>query len=69
MNNEVGTKRSSSIVIKDESKRVKTEDITEETINKLFRDKKIDEIVMSIGKIKNLDLHTKVFEKLSMFIV
>ena len=68
MNNEVGTKRSSSIVIKDEFKRVKTEDITEETINKLFRDKKIDEIVMSIGKIKNLDLHTKVFEKLSMFL-
>ena len=66
-NNDVGSKRSSSILIIGDEKRIKTDDIfTEETFNNLLKEKKIDEIVKSISKIKNLALHTKVFEKLSM---
>lgn len=66
-NNEAGFKRSSSILISGDEKRLKTDDIfTEETFNNLLKEKKIDEIVKSISKIKNLALHTKVFEKLSM---
>ena len=66
-NNEAGSKRSSSISISGDEKRLKTENIfTEETFNNLLKEKKIDEIVKSISKIKNLALHTKVFEKLSM---
>lgn len=66
-NNEAGSKRSSSILISGDEKRLKTENIfTEETFNNLLKEKKIDEIVKSISKIKNLALHTKVFENLSM---
>lgn len=66
-NNEAGSKRSSSISISGDEKRLKTENIfTEETFNNLLKEKKIDEIVKSISKIKNLALHTKVFENLSM---
>jgi hypothetical protein len=58
-----------SLISNNDNKRPKTENIfTEETINNLFKEKKIDEIVESISKIKNLDLHTKVYEKLSMFL-
>jgi hypothetical protein len=41
---------------------------TEETFNNLLKEKKIDEIVQSISKINNLALHTKVYEKLSIFL-
>jgi hypothetical protein len=56
-------------LISDNNKRPKTENsFTEETFNNLLKEKKIDEIVESISKINNLDLHTKVYEKLSMFV-
>jgi hypothetical protein len=67
--NETGAKRSSSILISGDEKRPKIEEIiTEENINKLLKEKNIKEIIELISKIKDLNLHAKVFEKVSMFL-
>lgn len=51
------------------SKKIKTEDIfTEEFLLKLLKDNKINEFVESMSKIKDLVLHTKVYEKLYIFL-
>jgi hypothetical protein len=51
------------------SKKFKTEDIfTEEFLLKLLKDNKINELVESMSKIKDLVLHTKVYEKLNIFL-
>jgi hypothetical protein len=67
-NNEAGSKRSSTTPINGDEKRIKTEEIfTEENIDKLLKEKNVKEIIELISKIKDLNLHTKVFEKVRMF--
>jgi hypothetical protein len=68
-NNEAGSKRSSTIPINGDEKRIKTEEIfTEENIDKLLKEKNVTEIIELISKIKDFNLHTKVFHKVRSFL-